>query len=310
MAPAVRTVVTGGAGFIGSHAADRLLRLGHDVVVIDDLSRGLRANVAASATLVEHDITKPGTSRLVEDLQPEVLVHAAAQASVATSIRDPARDARVNVVGFLEVLAGAARSSCRQVIYLSTGGALYGQAAQLPTPESSDIRPLSPYGLSKWIAERYLEQGRPTSIRRVSLRLANVYGPRQRADGEGGVVGIFMERIVRGEPVDVFGDGEQTRDFVFVDDVVDALILALDARESVTLNIGTGVQTSVNALLATLSDVMGASTSVRHGPERAGEVRDSCLDPSRAADAFGWRPKTDLVSGLRATAVAEGLLRP
>ncbi len=222
----MRTIVTGGAGFIGSHIADRLLALGHDVTVVDDLSQGRRENVPVAASFVLRDIASPDTADLVADLKPELVVHAAAQASVPRSIADPQHDARTNIIGTLTLLNGVSRSGCRCFIYVTTGGALYGDPVQLPCSESHPVRPLSPYGLSKWTAERYLDLLADACAVRTALRLANVYGPRQRSDGEGGVVSVFLDRMRSQGTVEIHGDGEQTRDFVYVGDVVDAVVAA------------------------------------------------------------------------------------
>ena len=301
-----RAIVTGGAGFIGSHVADGLLALGHDVTVIDDLSQGSRDNVPAGASFVQHDISLPGTAELVADLEPALVVHAAAQASVARSFADPQMDARTNVVGTIEVLAGATRSGCRQFVYLTTGGALYGDPVRLPCVESDPVRPLSPYGLSKWTAELYLAMDVGGPAVRTALRLANVYGPRQRAEGEGGVVSIFLDRMKSHETVEIHGDGEQTRDFVYVGDVVEAVVAAASTPRSLTLNIGTGVGTSVNSLFERLTRITGFRGTVVNMPARPGDVRHSRLDASAAARELGWRPATDLETGLRLTAAHRG----
>jgi UDP-glucose 4-epimerase len=302
----MRTIVTGGAGFIGSHIADRLLALGHQVTVVDDLSQGRRENVPVAASFVLRDIASPDTADLVADLKPELVVHAAAQASVPRSIADPQHDARTNIIGTLTLLNGVSRSGCRCFIYVTTGGALYGDPIQLPCSESHPVRPLSPYGLSKWTAERYLDLLADACAVRTALRLANVYGPRQRSDGEGGVVSVFLDRMRSQGTVEIHGDGEQTRDFVYVGDVVDAVVAAASAPRSLTLNIGTGVGTSVNTLFEQLARVTGFRGKAVTAPARPGDVRHSRLDASAAARELGWHPATDLETGLRLTAESWG----
>jgi UDP-glucose 4-epimerase len=298
----MHVVVTGGAGFIGSHIVDRFLANGDEVTVIDDLDRGKRENVPAGASFLLWDISRPETAELVADNKPSLVVHAAAQASVPRSFADPCLDARVNIVGTLEVLEGASRSGCQRFVYITTGGALYGDPVRLPCVESDPIRPLSPYGLSKWTAERYLAIAADRVSVRTSLRLANVYGPRQRADGEGGVVSVFLERMLSQEIIEIHGDGEQTRDFVYVGDIVDAVVAAASTPRSLSLNIGTGVGTSVNSLVRHLVRITGFGGEVINSPARPGDVRHSRLDALLAARELNWHHGTDLETGLRLTA--------
>jgi UDP-glucose 4-epimerase len=299
-------VVTGGAGFIGSHVVDRLIEDGRRVIVVDDLSAGTAANLPAATDLEELDLASPDAVSRIARLRPAAVVHCAAQASVTESFRDPVRDAEANIVGSLNALRGTLEGGARRFVYVTTGGAMYGQAAKLPSAESDPIAPLSPYGLSKWIVERYLAILAGDRLRWVALRLGNVYGPRQRAGGEAGVVAIFADQMRRAAPVTIEGDGQQTRDFVFVSDVRDAIASALDRQETDVLNIGTGRGTSINELFEQLAAISGYTSAPDHIPARPGDVRDSVLDVRRAATVLGWTPRTDLGDGLRQTYAALG----
>ena len=293
----MRTLVTGGAGFIGSNLVDGLLARGAGVAVVDSLVTGRRENVDAAAQLHEVDITDVAAlDAVVAQVSPDVIFHLAAQIDVRHSVADPADDLRVNGGGTIAVLDSARRHGVRHVAFASTGGAIYGETDVVPTPEDAPARPMAPYGMSKLTAEGYCRLfAELHGVRVTALRFANVYGPRQDPLGEGGVVAIYCGLAVRGGEAAVYGDGEQTRDFVYVGDVVDALIAAADGRPFGPYNVGTGVETSVNALAAQL----GLAT--RHEPARPGEVVRSCLDPTRAARGLGWAPATDLASGLDRT---------
>ena len=293
-----RTVVTGGAGFIGSHVVDRMLELGHQVLVIDNLVSGSRSNVQSAARLEECDVADSRMDALLADWHCDVLIHCAAQVSVASSIRDPTLDARSNVVGTVRTVQAAAAAGCRRFIYVTTAGALYGEPHYLPTDEEHLIEPISPYGLSKWLGERYLALLAPASMTRIVLRLANVNGPRQRADGEGGVVSIFADRMRLGLPVVVYGDGHHTRDFVYVADVVDAVVAALGAPRSATVNIATERAVPVLELFAALSMIAGYSTPPTFMAARPGDIRTSRLAIGKARSELGWSPRTALEAGL------------
>ncbi len=305
--PAVQCLVTGGAGFIGSNLVDALLARGDAVAVIDDLSSGKRENLddalAAGARLHELDVTEAdAVGALVADVRPEVVFHLAAQIDVRYSVERPAGDATSNVLGTIAVLEGARASGVRKVVNTSTGGGLYGDAELLPTPEDYAIRPLAPYGQSKYAAEGYCElYTRLHGLSTVSLRYGNVYGPRQDVHGEAGVVAIFCGHLLEGRVPTVFGDGRQTRDWVDVSDVVRANMVAADAELTGPVNIGHGQETSVLDLLEALNDVSdrGPLAEPAFAPERPGEVRRSCLDVTRAREALGWEPQSDLRSGLR-----------
>jgi UDP-glucose 4-epimerase len=287
----VRAVVTGGAGFIGSNLVDALLARGDDVTVVDNFASGKRELVAPGATLLEHDIREPFS------VDADVVFHLAAQADVQTSMKDPGYDAAVNVVGTANVLAAAGRA---QVIFSSSGGAGYGECAE-PATEDSPFEPLSPYGIAKKCGEEYLAGwNRIHGTGHVSLRFANVYGERQDAGLEGGVVAIFLERMARGEETVIYGDGEQQRDFVYVGDVVAAL-LATVGRDGGPYNVGTGIATSVNELHAACRRAAGVAEEPTHREARLGDVVRSVIDPARAARELGWRAEVPLDEGIART---------
>jgi UDP-glucose 4-epimerase len=307
-----RALVTGGAGFIGSHVADAYLAAGWDVTVVDNLTTGRRENVPDKAAFVDLDITSPDAARLVRDGAFDVISHLAAQIDVRKSVADPVHDAAINVVGTLN-LAEAVRASGgagrTRFILSSTGGALYGDFVPPPHAESTPKDPDAPYGIAKLSAEYYLAYyARLHGLDTVALRYANVYGPRQDPHGEAGVVAIFCSRILEGRPLTVFGDGRQTRDYVFVKDVAKANLAAatrplptagrLDAR---AFNVGTGVETSVLDLARTLNGVAGASVPIELAPARVGELERSSVDITKAARDLDWRPAVSLDTGLTET---------
>ena len=288
----MRALVTGGAGFIGSHVVDALLARGDEVVIVDDLSSGRREWVPAEAKLVVHDIRRPYS------IEADVVFHLAAQADVGTSMEKPSFDAEVNVAGTVNTLE-AARACGAEIVFSSTGGAIYGDVEE-PATEDTQRRPVSAYGIAKLCAEEYLSGwNRIYGSNHAVLRFANVYGPRQSSSLEGGVVSIFMERLRDGEETLVFGDGEQTRDYVFVGDVVDAALAAV-GRGGV-YNVGTGMETSVNELHRLCAELVGVDRSPRYVDPRPGDARRSVLDVSRAERELGWRPATPLAEGLRET---------
>ncbi|HET7045131.1 MAG TPA: NAD-dependent epimerase/dehydratase family protein [Gaiellaceae bacterium] len=290
----MRAAVTGGAGFIGSNLVDALLARGDEVVVIDNLASGKRENVADGARFLDQDIRDEGL-----ELDAEVVFHLAAQADVNRSVRDPLYDTSVNVGGTVNVLEAARRAGA-QVVFSSTGGAIYGDVER-PADEETPRLPVSPYGIAKLCGEEYLRGwNRIHGSRHVVLRFANVYGPRQDSGLEGGVVAIFLERMAAGEGTAIFGDGEQTRDFVHVDDVVAAL-LAAAGRDGGVFNVGTGEETSVNRLHELCRRVSGVDDAPRYEAARLGDARRSVLDASRAARELGWRPRVPLEDGLRRT---------
>jgi UDP-glucose 4-epimerase len=294
----VRAAVTGGAGFIGSHVVDALVARGDEVYVVDNFATGRRENLNEAATLMEIDIREP-LAGLFEEIQPELVVHLAAQADVGTSVERPLFDAEVNVVGTLNVLE-AVRPHGAQLVFSSTGGAIYGECER-PAREEDERRPVSPYGTAKLAAEEYLATwNRLHGTRHVALRFANVYGPRQLAKLEGGVVAIFMDRLRAGEGVTIFGDGEQTRDYVYVGDVVRAVLAAV-GRDGGVFNVGTATETSVNQLFDGCRRVAGVETQPTYAAARPGDALRSVVDISRSERELGWRPQTPLEEGLRLT---------
>ena len=295
----MRAVVTGGAGFIGSTLVDTLLVRGDEVHVVDDLSSGRREQVSDGATLHVVDI-RDSLAAALADVRPEVVFHLAAQVDVRVSVADPVRDARTNVLGTVNVLELAQRHEA-QVVFASTGGAIYGECDDRPALEEDARQPLSPYGTSKLAGEEYLATwNRLYGTRHVALRLGNVYGPRQDPHGEAGVVAIFLSRIASSQPARIFGDGGQTRDYVFAGDVVRAFVAAVGADGGV-FNVGTGIETSVLELWQACTEAAGVEAEVAHDTARLGELRRSCLDPERAERELGWRPEVPLRDGLRRT---------
>jgi UDP-glucose 4-epimerase len=297
-----KVLVTGGAGFIGSRLADRLVEQGHQVAVVDNLSTGRRDFVPPQARFYPLDIRDPALEEVFAREGPEIVNHHAAQASVAASMKEPLEGARVNVLGLLHLLELSRRHQVRKFIFASTGGALYGEPEYLPCDEAHPVRPLSPYATSKYAGELYVGlYGRTFGLDYSILRYANVYGPRQDPYGEAGVVAIFMERMLRGAEVVVFGTGEQERDFVYVDDVAEANLRAMERGSRGTYNIGTGVGTSVNALLGLVKAATGYSKEPRYDAARPGEVFKICLSWEKARRELGWRPETSLQRGLEKT---------
>ncbi len=305
----MRALVTGGAGFVGSHLVDRLMAAGHEVDVVDDLSSGAMGNLAEARadrsrrfTFHRLDIRRPDLVTAMKQREPEVVFHLAAQPSVSVSVAQPLFDAEVNVLGSLNVFQGALAAGARKVVFVSSGGAIYGHSDELPAREGHPQRPLSPYGVAKKVGGDYLHYYREVhGLEYTAIAPANIYGPRQDPHGEAGVVAIFASRLLSGERPTIFGDGEQTRDFVFVDDVVDALVRAADRGDGLLVNVGTGVETSVQQLYDTMTEVLGTETPAVYAPPRTGDVQRSAIDPSRAGIHLGWRPFTPLAEGLRRT---------
>ncbi len=304
-----RVLVTGGAGFIGSHVADIYVREGYDVVVLDDLSSGRRKNVPAAAEFVECGVNDPQARALLETGGFSILNHHAAQMDVRVSVEDPLRDERINLGGLLNLLEGARQGGVRRVVFASSGGVVYGEGSALPYPETAAKLPVSPYGVSKLASEYYLGvYALLHGIEAVPLRYANVYGPRQNPHGEAGVVAIFCSRLLRDDPLTVYGDGEQTRDYVFVEDVARANLAAtrgalpaFENLDDVAFNVGTGVETSVNELARTLLDITDSDLEIHHAAPRAGELFRSAIDPSKLAATWDWKPQTGLADGLKRT---------
>jgi UDP-glucose 4-epimerase len=298
----VRVLVTGGAGFIGSHIVDRLVEENHEVSVVDDLSTGKRKWVNPKARFYKADILSAKLERVFKKERPEIVDHHAAQINVRRSVKDPLFDAQVNILGLLNVLQLSVKYGIRRVLFASSGGAVYGEQQTFPATEEHAAHPLSPYGVNKLAGEHFLYYFRQnTGLATASLRYSNVYGPRQDPFGEAGVVAIFTQSLLRGESPLINGTGRQTRDFVFVEDVVDANMAVLHSGAEGVFNVGTGRETSVNDLCALLKRVTGIEVREQHGPEVAGEVPRSCLDASRLRKATDWVPKVSLEEGLQRT---------
>lgn len=309
----MKALVTGGAGFIGSNLVDGLCARGDDVVVVDDLSTGSKENLEPALAehavdLIVEDVTDaPALARIVDSVRPECIYHLAAQIDVRRSLADPGFDARVNIEGTINVLESALRVGGPRVVFASTGGAIYGEGAdrELPLAEDAECRPDAPYGQSKLAAEGYLELYRRNhGVPAVALRLANVYGPRQDPLGEAGVVGIFCGRMLAGRRPTVFGTGAQTRDFVYVGDVVRALTAAAEHETPGPVNVGTGRETSVLDLVVALGQLGGGAFEPEMAPARPGEIERIAIDSSRARDELGWSAETGLAEGLEQTLAA------
>jgi len=298
----MRTLVTGGAGFIGSHIADLFVAEGHEVCVIDDLSSGKLDNLNPAVRFEQCDVREPKAADVLRSFKPEVLIHHAAQMSVTHSVADPRFDADVNVLGFINLLEAGRESGISKVIFASSGGTVYGESEQIPFHESVPTHPVCPYGISKLAGEHYLFYYRRLyGIPYVALRYANVYGPRQDPHGEAGVVAIFSQRLLRGEDCTIFGDGKQTRDYVFVADVARANLIAAGTDFVGPVNIGTGDESDVNTLYEVIKGHAGGSGKAVHGDPRDGELQRSALDNSLAGDVLGWRPEVSLSEGLAQT---------
>jgi UDP-glucose 4-epimerase len=298
----MKILVTGGAGFIASHVVDRYVELGHEVLVVDDLSTGKKANVNERAALHQMDVGSSAFVELVREERPDVINHHAAQTSVRVSVDDPLNDCRRNVLASLNLIDAARRAGVGKVIYISSGGAIYGEPVSLPCSEDNPIRPDSPYGASKHAPEHYLDiYQRVHGLNYTVLRYGNVYGPRQDPFGEAGVIAIFTARMLAGEETVINGSGEQERDFVYVGDVVEANVAALERGDADAFNIGAGEGTSINEIFRLLKDATGYARDAQYGPARAGETFKIFLDITRAAVGLGWRPEMDLQTGLRTT---------
>lgn len=307
--PTLKALVTGGAGFIGSTLTDRLLAEGWEVDVVDDLSTGSLANLAEARALGTRkfsfhrlDIRSPAITDLVAHHKPDIVFHLAAQADVRVSVTRPTFDAEVNIIGTLNVCQGAVAAGTRKVVFASSGGTIYGTPEHLPVREGHPQRPESPYGVAKKAAGDYLHYYRAIrGLEYSALALANVYGPRQDPHGEAGVVSIFLGMMLDRTRPTIFGDGAQTRDFVFVDDVVDAMVRAADRGSGLVINIGTAIETSVQELYDAIARAVGFPDAARHAPARAGELARSALDPGRAEIHLGWKPWTTLDDGIART---------
>ncbi len=298
----MKIVVTGGAGFIGSHVVEACIAAGHQVIVVDNLSTGRRENVHPAARLVEMDINDPSLVDLFRAERPQVVNHHAANPSVSLSVREPLFDAAQNILGTLNVLEAARQAGVDKFIYISSGGAMYGDPEYLPADEDHPSKPVSPYALSKYTGECYTRlYGQEQGLRWTSLRYANVYGPRQDPLGEAGVIALFCQNLLEGVAPEIHWDGEQSRDFVYVGDCARANLLALTGGDGRAYNVGTGVGTSINQLFHTLLAVTGREMVPRRGPRRPGDVRHSCLNCTRIERELGWRAEVSLWEGLART---------
>jgi len=301
----MKVLVTGGAGFIGSHLVDACISAGYEVAVVDDLSTGRRENVHPAAKFYQVDITGDLLAEVFAEVRPEIVIHHAAQASVTRSVQDPQYDVMVNVLGTIGILEQCVRWKVRKVVFASTGGAIYGEPTSLPVTEDHPLAPISPYGITKYVGELYLTfYQRAYGLPYVSLRYANVYGPRQDPTGEAGVVAIFIDAMLRGRAPTIFGDGTQTRDFVYVGDVVRANLLAMRSDVVGVLNIGTGIETPVNLLYEKLAQLTGFPDPPVYADPRPGDVYRIALDATRARILLGWGPEVALEEGLRRTVQA------
>ncbi len=298
----MKIAVTGGAGFIASHIADAYLSLGHEVVIIDNLSTGKRENIPANARFIEMDVNDPGIPTLFMEEKFDIVNHHAAQMDVRVSVQDPTYDARINILGGINIYESALRSGVKKIIFASSGGTVYGEQEYFPADERHPTKPISPYGIAKLSNEQYLYyyahvHGLPS----VAFRYANIYGPRQNPHGEAGVIAIFAQKLLRGEQPVINGDGLQTRDYVYVGDVVAANILALQPQMIGAYNIGTGIETDVNTLFGHLRDLTQSTCKEQHAPAKQGEQLRSVLSHERIFASFGWTPKMDIVEGLSKT---------
>ena len=298
----MKILISGGAGFIGSHFTDKLIEQGHQVVVIDNLSTGKKENINPQAQFYLLDIIDPKLSEIFEKEKPEAVFHLAAQIDVRKSVADPIEDAKTNILGSLNLLENCKKFNIKKVVFISTGGAIYGEADIIPTPETYPALPVSPYGVAKLTIEKYLNYYyKVFNLNYTVLRLANVYGPRQNPLGEAGVVAIFTNKLLKNEQPIIYGNGEQTRDYVFVKDVVSAGILALEKDKIGVFNVGTGEETSVNELFSILIKAIKTTIKPIYKPERQGEQRRSCLDYSKTKEELNWKPNYDLDKGIEET---------
>jgi len=299
----VNILVTGGAGFIGSHVVDAYVNGGHTVIVIDDLSTGTKENVNPKAEFHQLDIRSADVEQVFRRHKIDVVNHHAAQMDVRRSVSDPKFDASVNVLGGLNIFEAARQYGVKRIIFSSTGGAIYGEQDYFPADEEHPVRPLSPYGITKLVTEKYLFYYKEVhGIEHVILRYANIYGPRQNPHGEAGVVAIFAKKMLQGESPVINGDGKQTRDYTFVGDVVNASLLALNYQGSTIFNIGTGIETDVNALFRILCGWLSPNCAENHGPAKQGEQRRSVISYKKIERELGWKPRVELSEGLRLTA--------
>ncbi|KFA88608.1 NAD-dependent epimerase/dehydratase family protein [Archangium violaceum] len=298
----MKVLVTGGAGFIGSHVCDAFVRAGHEVIALDNLSSGRKENLDPRVRLEVMDIRAPEAAQLIRAERPQVMCHLAAQMDVRRSVEDPRFDAEANILGFLNLLEASRVAGVQKVVFSSTGGAIYGEQDVFPAPETHATRPVSPYGVSKASGELYLGYYKAQyGMNYVALRYANVYGPRQNPHGEAGVVAIFCQRLLGGRECTIYGEGKQTRDFVYVEDVARANVLAVEKDYSGAINIGTGVETDINRLYTLVAQPAGVDKPALRAPGKPGEQLRSCVDNTLARRVLGWQPSVELPEGLRRT---------
>jgi UDP-glucose 4-epimerase len=298
----MKVLVTGGAGFIGSHLVDRLIQEGHQVAVVDNLSTGKKKNIHKDAKFYKMDILSDRLERVFQKEKPEIVSHHAAQMDVRRSVADPTFDAQSNIIGLLNLLECAVKNGARRIVFASSGGAIYGEQQVFPAPEEHPTHPLSPYGVSKLASEHYLYYYQSVcGLEYTALRYANVYGPRQDPFGEAGVVAIFTQKLLKGEQPIINGNGMQTRDYVFVEDVIEANMAVIHGQINDTFNVGTGKETSVNQLFRYLLDITAAKVKEIHGPEKKGEQVRSSLDYQKNHKTLDWEPRVSLQEGLLKT---------
>jgi len=300
-----KILVTGGAGFIGSHLTDALIDQGHEVFVVDNLSSGKKENLNQKAVFFEMDINNKELSGIFEKERPEAVFHFAAQTNVRRSVEDPIFDARTNIVGTLNILENCRKFGVKKIIFASSGGAIYGEPEIIPTPENAALLPCCPYGVSKLAGEKYLYfYDELFGIAHVILRFSNIYGPRQDPEGEAGVVAVFTNTLLKNKPCTIFGDGLQIRDFLFVKDAVGAAVLSLDflsKQESSIFNVGTGISTNINETYNLVLRHTGGDAKPEHGPVKEGDSRKSCLECGKIKEQLGWSPKYTLEQGIEET---------
>ncbi|MHB1125944.1 MAG: NAD-dependent epimerase/dehydratase family protein [Bacillota bacterium] len=297
----MKVLITGGAGFIGSHVAQIILSNGHQVTVLDNLTAGRLENIPVDAAFIKADITTPELPEILLKEKPDTVIHLAAQVDVASSLSDPLTDAKTNITGTINLLEACRKTRVSKVIY-SSSAAVYGDPIDLPLKEDSPVAPKNPYGISKYVSEMYLRlYFELYNLNYTILRYANVYGPRQEASGEGGVVAIFLGKLLRSESPVIYGNGEQTRDFVFVKDIARANLLALESGNGCVMNVGTNATVTINELFILIKRLANCDVGCNYAPARPGDIMHNCLDNKRVRDTLGWEPKYLLVEGLTET---------
>jgi UDP-glucose 4-epimerase len=298
----VKCLVTGGAGFIASHLVDKLIENGYKVAVVDNLSTGKKENLNSKADFYKIDVQDSKLSEIFKKEKPDIVFHYAAQIDVRKSVEDPIASAKTNILGSLNVLENCRKFGVKKIVFASSGGAIYGEANAIPTSESYTAQPASPYGIEKLVVEHYLNfYKKAYNLDYLALRFANVYGPRQNSKGEAGVIAVFCDKMLSGQQPVINGDGKQTRDFVFVEDVINANILGIEKNESGIFNIGTGNETDINTLFSELKNIFNLKIEEIHVPGKLGEQQRSCLDFTRAKTMLGWQPQYNLNKGLEKT---------